>query len=83
MTTVTLTAKGQLTLPRLDTLLGNRFLDPDSIVFIDEPESALHPAALSQLLDIVAELEKRSIQFFLANHSYFVVKKALPDCTRE
>jgi AAA15 family ATPase/GTPase len=68
-------AEGIKKIAILDTLLGNRYLDPDSIVFIDEPESALHPAALSQLLDIVAELAKRGIQFFLASHSYFVIKK--------
>lgn len=59
----------------LDTLLGNRYLDADSIIFIDEPESALHPVAISQILDIVAVLAERGIQFFLASHSYFVVKK--------
>lgn len=68
-------AEGIKKIAILDTLLGNRYLDLDSIVFIDEPESALHPAALSQFLDIVAELAKRGIQFFLASHSYFVIKK--------
>lgn len=45
------------------------------MVLIDEPESALHPTAISQLLDIVAMLAERGIQFFMASHSYFVVKK--------
>jgi len=44
-------------------------------VLIDEPESALHPTAISQLLDIVAALTGCGLQFFLASHSYFVVKK--------
>jgi energy-coupling factor transporter ATP-binding protein EcfA2 len=69
------TAEGIKKIAILDTLLGNRYLDTNSIVFIDEPESALHPKALSQLLDIVALLAERGIQFFLASHSYFVVKK--------
>jgi AAA15 family ATPase/GTPase len=69
------TAEGVKKIAILDTLLGNRYLDPDSIVFIDEPESALHPEAISQLLDIVAMLTERGIQFFMASHSYFVVKK--------
>lgn len=68
-------AEGVKKIAILDTLLGNRYLDLGSIIFIDEPESALHPAALIQLLDIVAALAKRGIQFFLASHSYFVVKK--------
>jgi len=69
------TAEGVKKIAILDTLLGNRYLDTSSIVFIDEPESALHPVAVSQLLDIVAMLAERGIQFFLASHSYFVVKK--------
>lgn len=69
------TAEGIKKIAILDTLLGNRYLDPKSILFIDEPESALHPVAISKLLDIVALLSQRGMQFFLASHSYFVVKK--------
>lgn len=69
------TSEGIKKLAILDTLLANRYLDTNSIVFIDEPESSLHPVAVSQLLDIVAVLAKSGIQFFLASHSYFVVKK--------
>jgi energy-coupling factor transporter ATP-binding protein EcfA2 len=68
-------AEGVKKIAILDTLLGNRYLDLGSIIFIDEPESALHPGALVQLLDIVAMLAERGIQFFMASHSYFVVKK--------
>lgn len=69
------TAEGIKKIAILDTLLGNRYLGTESIVFIDEPEAALHPVAISRLLDIVAMLAERGIQFFLASHSYFVVKK--------
>ncbi len=69
------TSEGIKKIAILDTLLGNRYLDTSSIVLIDEPESALHPVAISQLLDIVAVLAERGIQFFLASHSYFIVKK--------
>lgn len=69
------TAEGVKKIAILYTLLGNRYLSPDSIVFFDEPESALHPAAIAQLLDIVKLLAKSGVQFFLASHSYFVVKK--------
>lgn len=69
------TAEGVKKISILDTLLGNRYLDTNSVVLIDEPESALHPTAISQLLDIVAMLAERGIQFFMASHSYFVVKK--------
>ncbi len=69
------TAEGVKKIAILDTLLSNRYLTPNSIVFIDEPESALHPKAISQLLDIIAALAESGIQFFLASHSYFVIKK--------
>lgn len=69
------TAEGIKKIAILDTLLGNRYLNTDSVVLIDEPEAALHPNAISQLLDIIAVLAERGIQFFLASHSYFVVKK--------
>ena len=69
------TAEGIKKIAILDTLLSNRYLDPQSIIFMDEPESALHPTALTTLLDIVAMLAERGIQFFMASHSYFVVKK--------
>lgn len=61
----------------LERLLGNRYLSADSIVFIDEPESALHPEALSRFMDIVEVLGETGIQFFIATHSYFVIKKLL------
>lgn len=69
------TAEGIKKIAILDTLLGNRYLNTSSVVLIDEPESALHPTAISKLVDIVAMLAERGIQFFLASHSYFVVKK--------
>lgn len=71
------TAEGIKKVAILDTLLGNRYLDKDSIVFIDEPESALHPTAIVELLDIIYVLSEAGIQFFLATHSYYVIKKLL------
>ena len=42
---------------------------------MEEPESALHPKAIVQLLDIIKLLADVGIQFFMATHSYFVIKK--------
>jgi AAA15 family ATPase/GTPase len=69
------TAEGIKKIAILDILLGNRYLTPQSVVFIDEPESALHPSAINELLEIVELLSEQGIQFFIATHSYFVVKK--------
>lgn len=68
-------AEGIKKLAILDTLLSNGYLNENSIIFIDEPESALHPKAISDLLDIITILAKHGIQFFMASHSYFVIKK--------
>ncbi len=70
----------------MDLLLGNRFLDKNSIIFIDEPESNLHPTALSKFLDILLILAGSGIQIFMTSHSYFVIKKLcleaqLNDCS--
>jgi AAA15 family ATPase/GTPase len=70
-----MTSEGVKKIAILDTLLGNRYLNTNSIVFIDEPEAALHPAAISNFLDIICMLAESGIQFFMASHSYFVVKK--------
>lgn len=69
------TAEGIKKLAILDTLLGNRYLSDNSVVFIDEPESALHPKAIEQFMEIIGLLAQRGVQFFIASHSYFVIKK--------
>jgi predicted ATPase len=71
------TSEGIKKISILDRLLGNRYLSPESVIFIDEPEAALHPEALTLFMDILFELSKTGIQFFIATHSYFVVKKLL------
>jgi len=69
-------AKKKIGIP--DTLFRNERLSGGSIIFIDEPEAALHPEAVAGFLDVIAtlvQLFQRDIQFFLASHSYFVIKK--------
>lgn len=72
---INLTSEGTKKIAILDTLLGNHFLSEKSIVFIDEPEAGLHPSLLVRLLDIITALAKAGLQFFIASHSYFVIKK--------
>lgn len=69
------TSEGTKKTAILDTLLGNRYLTTDSRIFIDEPEAALHPQAISELMEIIMLLAECGIQFFIATHSYFVIKK--------
>jgi AAA15 family ATPase/GTPase len=69
------TAEGIKKIAILDTLLGNRYLDAHSMIFIDEPESALHPSAIIKFLDCIELLAETGIQIFIASHSFFVIKK--------
>ncbi|MDE6669408.1 MAG: ATP-binding protein [Muribaculaceae bacterium] len=72
---INITSEGTKKIGIFDTLIGNHFLTRDSIVFIDEPESGLHPSVLIELLDIIGLLSCYGMQFFIASHSYFVIKK--------
>lgn len=72
---IAMASEGVKKLSILDALLGNHYLSKGSIIFIDEPECALHPQLVSQLMDIIVELTKAGLQFFIASHSYFVIKK--------
>lgn len=68
-------SEGVKKLSILDILLGNRYIGRGSVIFIDEPESALHPGAISKFMDAVYQMSKDGIQFMMATHSYFVIKK--------
>ena len=73
-----LAAEGARKLAVLDRLLRNGHLRRGSILLIDEPESTLHPEAITAFLDVLYSLVEafdQDIQIFLASHSYFVVKK--------
>lgn len=60
----------------MDRLLANGYLNADSIVFIDEIESALHPKAVCQFLDMMDNIANAmGLQVFITSHSYFVIKK--------
>jgi len=72
------TSEGIKKMATLDVLLGNRTITRGSTIFMDEPENAMHPRALSDLLDIVAALcksKENRLQFFITTHSYFVLKR--------
>ncbi len=72
---ISITAEGIKKIAILERLLGNRMLTPESILFIDEPEAALHPKAIIDFFDILALLAGQGIQIIIATHSYFVLKK--------
>lgn len=69
------TSEGVKKLSILDLLLGNHYLDNHSIILIDEVEANLHPSLITRLLDTILMLAKAGVQFFIASHSYFVIKR--------
>ena len=70
------TAEGVKKISMMDRLFANGYINGDSVLFIDEIESALHPKAICEFLDMIASVShEMGIQFFLSTHSYFVIKK--------
>lgn len=70
------TSEGIKKIAILDRLFANGYLSNQSILFIDELESALHPSAISDVLDMLFYIVQHSdVQVFIASHSYFVIKK--------
>ena len=69
------TSEGVKKVAILNRLLTNKYLDKESIVFIDEIESALHPSAIANFLELINIIaNEMGIQVFISSHSYFVIK---------
>ncbi|HIE01066.1 MAG TPA: ATP-binding protein [Thiotrichaceae bacterium] len=78
-----LTAEGIKKIGILTTLINNRQLRSGSILFIDEPESALHPKAIRLLMDIIMKIASNGIQIVMSTHSYFVIKQLSINARKE
>ena len=69
------TADGIKKIGILGNLIRNRCLAKGTILFLDEPETNLHPRAISILTEVLFRLGQAGVQVYLATHSYFVLKK--------
>lgn len=70
------TSEGVKKIAIMDRLLANGYLGSNSIIFIDEIESALHPEAICRFLDMIDMIANdMGLQVFITSHSYFVIKK--------
>jgi predicted ATPase len=69
------TAEGIKKIGILTTLIRNRQLYRNTVLFMDEPEVALHPKAVRQLAEMIYQMSQAGIQIFLTSHSYFMVKQ--------
>jgi len=73
--TMSLTAEGVKKIGILTTLIRNRQLTKDTILFMDEPDSALHPKAVRALARMIVSMAKGGVQLFISSHNYFMVKQ--------
>ena len=69
------TAEGIKKIGILTTLITNRQLGKGTILFMDEPETALHPDAVRKMVEMLVAMSKAGVQIFIASHSYFVIKQ--------
>ncbi len=77
------TAEGIKKIGILTTLITNRQLKKGTILFMDEPETAFHPNAIRQLVEMLVAMSRGGVQIFLASHSYFVLKQLALCAKRE
>lgn len=80
---IALTAEGIKKIGILNTLINNRKLKKDAILFLDEPETALHPKAVRYLAEMIFLLSAAGVQVFLTTHNYFLIKQLAIIAKRE
>jgi len=73
--TMSQTAEGIKKISILTTLIRNRTLQKGTILFLDEPETNLHPRAIIAFCEMLFNLSQVGIQIYMATHSYFVIKQ--------
>jgi len=78
-----LTAEGVKKIGILTTLIRNRQLNANSVLFMDEPETTLHPEATRELVEMLMLMAKSGIQIFIATHNYFVLKQLYLSARRD
>lgn len=69
-----LVAEGIKKMGLLWLLAKNGTLEKGSILFWDEPEANINPAALSLVAELLLELQRNGVQIFLSTHNYFLAK---------
>ncbi len=70
-----LTAEGIKKIGILTTLIKNRKLSRNTVLFMDEPETALHPKAIRNLAEMIVLMSKAGVQIFITTHNYFLIKQ--------
>lgn len=70
-----LTAEGIKRIGILATLMKNKQLSDSTVLFMDEPETCLHPSAIREMVDMLVSLSTTGVQLFLTTHNYFILKQ--------
>lgn len=70
-----LSAEGVKKIGILTTLIRNRQLNKNSVLFIDEPENSLHPKAINEVVKVLTLIAKQGVQIFLTSHSFALIKQ--------
>ena len=69
-----LTAMGVTNLALLALLIERRAIDENTFIFLDEPETHLHPAWQVVMVDTLFELSRRGVNIVMATHSADILK---------
>lgn len=71
------TAEGIKKIGILHRLMRNRRLTPTGscLLFVDEPETNLHPKAVVRFAEMLFEYARAGIQVYITTHSYFFLKR--------
>ena len=69
-----LTAMGIANIGILALLIERKIIDKDAVVFIDEPETHLHPAWQVVMAETLFELSRRGVNIVIATHSADILK---------
>lgn len=70
-----LLAEGLRKIGALAQLVINGTLEPNSIIFWDEPEANLNPALIKLVAQTIIALIEKGVQVFIATHSLFLLRE--------
>jgi hypothetical protein len=59
----------------ISQLIRNRSIAKNTILFIDEPETNLHPKAIVLLVEMLYLIAESGVQIYIATHSEFLLKR--------
>lgn len=71
---ISLTSAGVANMGMLALLIERGALEPDSFLFIDDPEANLHPAWQVEMAEFLFELARQGVHVVISTHSMTILK---------